>query len=176
MKDNQQPVKGRTASMWSFLFIAGIGLLTASDQFTKYLASFYLKDTEGITLIPGVLKLQYLENRGMAFGMLQGKQVFLILICIIFLGAAVLLFFRVPKNSYYVPLITVTAVLAGGAAGNLIDRILRGYVVDFIYFSLIDFPIFNIADCCVVIGGILMLLNVLVFYRNEEYEFLKRKP
>ena len=172
MKDNQQPVKGRTASMWSLLFIAGIGLLTASDQFTKYLASFYLKDTEGITLIPGVLKLQYLENRGMAFGMLQGKQVFLILICIIFLGAAVLLFFRVPKNSYYVPLITVTAVLTGGAAGNLIDRILRGYVVDFIYFSLIDFPVFNVADIYVVCGGIALVLIVIFKYKDGDFSFL----
>lgn len=172
MKDNQQPVKGRTASMWSLLFIAGIVLLTASDQFTKYLASFYLKDTEGITLIPGVLKLQYLENRGMAFGMLQGKQVFLILICVIFLGAAVLLFFRVPQNSYYVPLITVTAVLAGGAAGNLIDRILRGYVVDFIYFSLIDFPVFNVADIYVVCGGIALVLIVIFKYKDGDFSFL----
>ena len=172
MKDNQQPVKGRTASMWSLLFIAGIVLLTASDQCTKYLASFYLKDTEGITLIPGALKLQYLENRGMAFGMLQGKQVFLILICIIFLGAAVLLFFRVPKNSYYVPLITVTAVLAGGAAGNLIDRILRGYVVDFIYFSLIDFPVFNVADIYVVCGGIALVLIVIFKYKDGDFSFL----
>ena len=62
MKDNQQPVKGRTASMWSLLFIAGIVLLTASDQFTKYLATVYLKNTEGITLIPGVLNTGDIEK------------------------------------------------------------------------------------------------------------------
>ena len=67
----------------------------------------------------------------------------------------------------------MTVLLAAGAVGNLIDRVMRGYVVDFIYFSLIDFPIFNFADCCVVTGGILMLMNVLVIYRKEDYEFLK---
>lgn len=81
------------------------------------------------------------------------------------------MFFRVPQNSYYVPLITVTAVLAGGAAGNLIDRILRGYVVDFIYFSLIDFPVFNVADIYVC-GGIALVLIVIFKYKDGDFSFL----
>ena len=67
------------------------------------------------------------------------------------------------------------AVLFGGAAGNFIDRLFRGYVVDFIYFSLIDFPVFNIADIYVVCGGIVLVFLVVFKYKDEDFEFLSLK-
>ena len=175
MKEQKMSVnrkEKRTAAIWSVLFAVGILIFALSDQFTKYLAAVHLKNTEGITLIPGVLKLQYLENRGMAFGMLQGKQLILILICLVFFAAAAFVFARTPKTAYYLPLTAVIAVLAGGAAGNFIDRIFRGYVVDFIYFSLIDFPVFNLADIYVVCGGIALAVIVIFKYKDGDFRFL----
>ena len=79
------------------------------------------------------------------------------------------LFFRIPKTGYYIPLILAGGILTGGAAGNFIDRAFRGYVVDFIYVSLIDFPIFNLADIYVVCGGIALVILVLFHYRDEDF-------
>ena len=155
--------------------ILGILLLLAADQGTKLLAVSRLKDQPAVPLIQGVLEFRYLENFGAAFGILQNQQWLFILLCAVFLLAAGYFYLRLPLKKHYGLFRLMILLLAAGAVGNLIDRVFRGYVVDFIYFSLIDFPIFNFADCCVVIGGILMLLDVLVIYRNEDYEFLKWK-
>ena len=135
-----------------------------------------------MTLITGVLELQYLENRGMAFGMLQGKIPFLLIMCFFFLILALYIYIRMPKTAYYIPLMVLDMVvfagalgiLTGGAAGNFIDRAFRGYVVDFIYVSLIDFPIFNLADIYVVCGGIALVILVLFHYRDEDFDFIKK--
>lgn len=153
--------------------ILGLILFLAADQWTKYLAIAYLKDQPAIVLIRGVLELQYLENYGAAFGILQNQRWLFVVLCCAFLAAAVYFYGKLPLKREYWLFRLMTILLAAGAVGNLIDRVARGYVVDFIYFSLIDFPIFNFADCCVVTGGILMLLNVLVIYRKENYEFLR---
>ena len=154
-----------------------IFLLTILDQITKYLAICNLKGNTGITLIEGVLRLRYLENRGMAFGLLQGKVLFLILICLFFFAVILYLFAKTPSVSYYAPLLITAAVVFSGAMGNFIDRLFRGYVVDFIYFSLIDFPTFNVADIYVTCG-IVVLVCLLFFYYTEEndFDFLKSKP
>lgn len=150
--------------------------LTLLDQLTKYLAIFFLKGQKAAVLIPGVLELSYLENRGMAFGMFQGKLLFLICICLFFFAAALYVFLRIPREKYYFPLTGVILVLFSGAAGNFIDRVFRGYVVDFIYFSLINFPTFNLADVYVVCGGILLVLLVCFKYKDDrDFDFLKPK-
>ena len=154
-------------------WLGGIFLLVLADQAAKFWAVSRLKGTAGITLFPGVLELQYLENRGMAFGMLQGRQMFFLILCIIFCIALLWLFFKVPKTGYYFPLIMVGGILAGGAAGNFIDRAFRGYVVDFIYVSLIDFPIFNLADIYVVCGGIVLVVLILFRYKDEDFDFIR---
>lgn len=155
----------------SILFCAGVLFLVLSDQFAKYLASVYLKGTQGIVLIPGVLELQYLENRGMAFGMLQGKQALFLIFCLLFFGILIYFFWKIPKNRYYLPLIVIGAFLAGGAAGNFIDRLLYGYVVDFIYFACINFPVFNIADIYVVCGGIALAAAAVFRYQDQDFSF-----
>ena len=108
----------------------------------------------------------------MAFGMLQGKQIVFIIFCLVFLGIIFYIFYRIPKNRYYLPLIVIGAVLAGGAAGNFIDRIVYGYVIDFIYLECIDFPIFNIADIYVVCGGIALAAVILFRYKDQDFDFL----
>ncbi len=156
-------------------WLGGIMLLVLADQVLKYRAILKLKGTSGITLIPGLLELQYLENRGMAFGMLQGRQMLFLVLCVIFCIALLWIFFKVPKTGYYAPLIIVGGILAGGAAGNFIDRAFRGYVVDFIYISLIDFPVFNLADIYVVCGGIALVVLVIFFYKDEDFDFIRKK-
>ena len=156
----------KKASFICFLvWFTGIILLIVADQSAKYRAAAIFTGTSGMTLITRVLELQYLENRGMAFGMLQGRQMLFLVLCIAFCAVMLWLFFRIPKTGYYIPLILAGGILTGGAAGKYIDRAFRGYVVDFIYVSLIDFPIFNLADIKVVSGGIALLILCLFHYR-----------
>lgn len=162
---------GKVAVLWTGLIV----ILILLDQFAKHEALLHLKDQKSISLIPGVLQLSYVENRGMAFGMLEGRQLLFVGICVVFCIALIWLFIRIPKNRYYLPLLVTGAVLFGGAAGNFIDRIVRGYVVDFIYFSLIDFPVFNLADIYVVCGGIVLVLLVVFRYKDEDFDFLSTK-
>ena len=81
----------------------------------------------------------------------------------------------IPKERFYLPLLTIATVLAAGALGNFIDRFFRGYVIDFIYFSLIDFPVFNLADVYVVVSGIFLILFVCTKYRDDDFAFLNIK-
>ena len=151
-------------------------LLILVDQGTKLLALSQLKGNPDIILIPGVLQLKYLENRGMAFGMLQGKIPLLIALCLLFFCVFLYIYIKIPKTRYYLPLICTALVLAAGAVGNLIDRVFRGYVIDFIHFSLIDFPVFNMADIYVVCSGIFLVFCVCFKYKDEsDFCFLNRK-
>lgn len=170
MKQQNPFSLAKTALLWA----ASILLLLFVDQFTKHEAILHLKSQSNISLIPGVLELSYVENRGMAFGMLEGGQILFIGMCLIFCIALIWIFLRIPKNRYYLPLLITGAVLFGGAVGNFADRLLRGYVVDFIYFSLIDFPVFNVADIYVVCGGIVLVLLVIFKYKDEDFAFLSR--
>lgn len=160
---------GMAAVLWSSLIL----LLLFLDQFTKHEAFLHLRHQD-IPLIPGVLEFSYVENRGMAFGMLEGRQFLFIGICVLFCIALVWIFVRLPKNRYYLPLVITGGVLFSGAVGNFIDRLRCGYVVDFIYFSLIDFPVFNIADIYVVCGGIALVFLVIFKYKDEDFDFLYR--
>ncbi|MCC8106484.1 MAG: signal peptidase II [Clostridiales bacterium] len=147
--------------------------LIGADQAAKLLACKYLKGTSGISLISGVFELYYVENRGAAFGMLTNRQLLFVVIAFVMIAAAVFIYVRLPLKEHYNLLRMVCVLIAAGAAGNLIDRLARGYVVDFLYFSLIDFPVFNIADCCVCIGAGLAVVLLFTVYKTEEFGFLK---
>lgn len=152
-------------------------LLVIADQAAKWMAHVHLKGQTPVSLIPGVLELHYLypENRGIAFGMFQGSVLFFAIVSILFLGVILYAWIRIPKERFYLPLLTIASVLAAGALGNFIDRFFRGYVIDFIYFSLIDFPVFNLADVYVVVSGILLILFVCTKYRDDDFSFLGMK-
>ncbi len=143
-------------------------LLVAADQLTKYQAVTHLKNQEPFVLIPGVFELRYLENRGAAFGMFQGKQ-FIFLIGALAVCLAVAFFYRkIPFGKRFFPLRFCAVLLCSGAVGNMIDRLFLNYVVDFFYFSLIDFPIFNVADCYVVTACVLFSILILFVYKEDE--------
>ncbi len=136
------------------------------DQLLKHWAVQVLQPVQTIRLWSGVLHLEYRENRGAAFSILQNRTFLLIGVTsvVLFLLLGLLLSGRVRSRLFTVSL---SLILAGGF-GNLIDRVFRGYVVDYIYFVPINFPVFNFADCCVVIGTGLMLLYFLVVEPRRE--------
>lgn len=141
----------------------------ALDQFTKHLAVSHLQDGP-IVLIDGVFQLQYLENRGAAFGMLQNQQVFFIIISIITLLVVAFIYIQLPKSKHFLPLRICMMALVAGAIGNMIDRIRLQYVVDFFYFELIDFPIFNVADIFATVATIALIVLFLFYYTEEDLD------
>ncbi len=148
------------------------------DQFTKYLAVSNLKDADPFVLIDGVFQLEYLENRGAAFGMFQNMQWIFMIFSILIAALVVFVYWRVPvgkrpagKRSF-MPLRICLILLFAGAIGNCIDRARLGYVVDFIYFKLIDFPIFNVADMFVTVAVTLLIILLLFYYKEEDLDLL----
>lgn len=150
-------------------------LLIAFDQITKILAKLKLEGNAGISIIKNVLKLEYVENRGAAFGIMQNKVWIFIIITIIVVAILILIYLKIPQNKKYLPLKIILVFLTSGAIGNLIDRVLRKYVVDFIYFELIDFPVFNVADCYVTISAISLAIVIMFIYKEDDLKFLKFK-
>ena len=110
----------------------------------------HLKNQNPAVLIQNVFEFQYLENRGAAFSILEGKKWFFIPLTIAFLFVIVFLYLRIPKTKKYFWFRAIAILFCAGALGNFIDRVRQGYVVDFFYFSLINFPIFNVADIYIV--------------------------
>lgn len=152
--------------MISVIFLLGL------DQFSKYLASTHLKNGNSIIIIKNIFQLHYLENRGAAFGLLQGQRLWFILTTLIMLFLIIFVYLRVPMNKRYRWIRFILVLLTSGAIGNLIDRIHLNYVIDFFYFELINFPIFNVADIYVTIGMSLLIVLILFYYKESELEVL----
>lgn len=150
-------------------------ILVIADQLIKKSVVLNIKGQPPIILIKGVLCLQYLENRGAAFGMLQNRQIFFIIIGIVFVFASAYILMIIPCLKKYLALRISIICICAGAIGNLVDRIVQKYVVDFIYFEYIDFPIFNFADILVSVGCIVLVLLVLFYYKDDELDFKKAK-
>lgn len=146
------------------LFFIGIILLVLIDQLTKLLVINTIKGVETLPLIQDVFHLTYWENRGAAFGILQNQRVFFVVLTILIVLAVVI--FMIVKKPKSLMLCTSLTLLMGGAIGNFIDRALKGYVVDFLDFRLINFPIFNAADCFVVVGAVLLAVY-LIFMEDK---------
>ncbi len=147
-------------------------VLTAADQLSKMAVSVFLKGRGNLPLIPGIFELYYLENRGAAFGIMRGKQALLSVVALVIILYIGLVYRKIPQGKRYVPLKVICVMTASGAFGNVADRLIRGYVVDFLYFSLIDFPVFNLADCYVSIGVVMMTLLLFTYYKDEPFGFL----
>ena len=152
-----------------------ITILLLLDQFTKHLAVVHLKDQPAIPLIKDVLELDYLENRGVAFGMFQNQRFMILLVGIIFLAFILFFMFRMPVNKKFITLHIVFSCIIAGGIGNMIDRVVLGYVVDFISFVLIHFPIFNVADCYVVCATIVLFIVFLFVLKEEDLDFISFK-
>ena len=143
-------------------------LLVAADQLTKFLTLIFLKPISTKVLIKGVLSLTYVENYGAAFGMLQNSRWVFITLTIAIISA--ILAYRIRSGENGKLFNSASILLISGGMSNLIDRIFRGYVVDMIQFTFIDYPVFNFADCCVVAGAVLMCIYVLRRGSDEDKE------
>ena len=126
------------------------------DQFFKILAMDKLEPIGSLPIIPDIFHLTYIENRGAAFGMMEGKKWVLIGLTAAVLLVAVLLVLAGKLESNNHLLFSVCTIIGGGV-GNLIDRIYRGFVVDYIHLKLINFAVFNFADCCITVGAFMII-------------------
>lgn len=149
------------------IYFLAAAALVVLDQLVKLAVRSTLALGEQVVLLPKVVALTYVRNTGMAFSSLSSHTV--LLTCVSLTASAALvvilwknLIFRHPLGKW-----TLTLILAG-AVGNLIDRAVLGYVTDMIQVLFVNFAVFNVADCCVVVGGILMALYVLFFYEKLE--------
>ena len=154
--------------------LAGILIGVCLDQFTKYLAVLHLKGQAPLVLIDGVFQLEYLENRGAAFGLFQGQRLFFFLSAGVILAIVVWFYLRVPMERRYLVLRILAVLIVAGAIGNFIDRLRLGYVVDFFYFCLIDFPIFNVADIYVTVSTFVLLFVMFFYYKEEDLDRIFR--
>lgn len=138
------------------IYSAIIAVGVALDQLSKLLVSTYLKPVGSVPLWRGVLHFTYVENDGAAFGMLDDHRwVFMVISTVAIIGLSFYLFSGLAEGWLYT---TAVAMIISGGIGNMIDRIAYGFVVDFIDFCLINFAVFNIADCFVCIGAGLLVL------------------
>lgn len=149
------------------IYIILFVMLLLLDQFTKYIVeqSFYL--SESIPIIEDVFNLTYVENRGIAFGLFQGR---LNVISILTVIAIVAIFVYVLRNKKTLSMLEhfgYTLILSG-AVGNMIDRLFRGFVVDMLDFRGIWSFVFNLADVWINVGVFILIIDYIILHRNEK--------
>lgn len=149
----------------------GLAVLVLFDQLTKYWAMVTLKGKSPIVLWNDVFEFQYLENRGIAFGLFQNRTIVFVIFTVVILAVLAYYYYLIPAEKHLFPLRMSLVMLGAGAVGNLIDRIVNHFVIDFLYFKLIDFPVFNVADCYVTVSLVLLSCLILFYYKEEELNF-----
>lgn len=169
-----------------------VAVLVVIDQITKAMAVMFLKDKPAIPIIKDVFELKYLENTSAAFGMdpisllhkvfqfeifntnpelyLNVRMGFFYLLTFVMIWLLGLLYLRIPNEKRFRYMDWIMIFMIAGAIGNLIDRVMQQYVVDFLYFKFINFPIFNVADIYVTCAAIALLILGLIYYKNEDIE------
>ena len=147
-------------------------VLVLIDQYTKLLAVRHLSGGDVRVLITDVLELRYLENSGAAFGFMQNQKILFLLIASLVVLLIIYVIFRMPVDKRYRALNILLVMIMSGALGNMIDRIRNPYVVDFIYISAINFPIFNMADIYVTVSAFFFVLLILFYYNEHDFGFL----
>ena len=147
-------------------------LLVLFDQITKIFARNSIKE-QPVSIIKDVFSLQYLENRGSIWGILQGKVDILLIFSVFLFLLLIYVYIKTPKTAHYHLFFWVLVVIGAGAVGNTIDRLFFGFVTDFLYFELINFPIFNVADCYITVCAFFIAYLILFGkYKDDEFRFL----
>lgn len=153
--------------------IISVIVLVALDQITKLLAVTGLNPQNGgkdFVILNGFFRLHYLENRGAAFGLLQGQKLILVIVTFIVFLAICWIYSRIPNEKRFLPMQWIAIFIVAGAIGNFIDRLRLGYVIDFFYFELINFPIFNVADIYVTCAVFLFIILFIFYYKEEDLD------
>lgn len=144
------------------LFAAGI---VAADQLTKYWVVSNIPLYGHVPAIDGLFHLTYVQNTGAAFSAFQGMQWLFALVFVLFAAGIVWEFSKKRMGFTTFERWMIIAVFGGGV-GNMIDRLRLGYVVDMIATDFIDFPVFNVADCFITCGCIILLVHLIFFNKN----------
>lgn len=154
-----------------YLFAAAVILAgVLLDQFTKALAITHLKDQKPFIIMKDIFQLEYLENRGAAFGLFQNQRIFFFISVIVICVVVIWFYLHVPMERRFFPLRACAMLIVAGALGNCIDRVRLNYVVDFLYFKLIDFPVFNVADIYVTVSTFALVILIFFYYKEEDFE------
>lgn len=146
----------KNKNFWSVFMIT---VIIAIDQITKLAAKSYLYPDKAVDFIKGFIEFRYAENTGMAFSLFSGARWIFVAFTTIIIIACIVYMFKKTQNNLW--LYWTLGVLISGAAGNLIDRIHLGYVIDFINPTFVNFAIFNIADCAVTLGAVSLVAYLL---------------
>lgn len=143
-------------------------LLVIVDQVTKYLVRAHIALGQDIPFIPHILELTYVKNTGAAWSILNEHTWLLTLVSAI---VVIVICWLVVKKFFtgWVGLTAATLLLAGGV-GNLIDRVIFGYVTDMLQTVFMDFPVFNFADCCITVGTVMLCVYVIFILKDEKKE------
>ena len=155
--------------MW--LWVAVIAVSVILDQVTKLIVVKNMELYETAPFIKGIIEFRYIENRGAAWGMFSENRWIFIIISAGALMARPRLLYKY-RNLHFLFGFSLSLII-GGAAGNMIDRVFAGAVVDFLNFQFIDFPVFNVADICVTAGAALMFIYII--FINKEFFRDKKK-
>jgi len=166
-------------------------ILIILDQITKYLAYHYLRLQKDAVWIKNVFVLHYLENTSAAFSLdpvtllnrifhfkvfknpivfLKAKMTFFVILTIIVLIIIYCVYVRIPNTKRAFPMNFMLELFFAGSIGNCIDRIIHNYVIDFFYFELINFPVFNVADIYVTIAAFAFIFLLLFYYKEQDFE------
>ena len=141
-------------------------LIVAADQGVKYLVRANIALGQHVSFLPGVMYLTFVKNTGAAFSMLEEHTWLLTLLSgVVAVILAVLLARRILPHWFGQ---LALGLLLGGAVGNFIDRLLLGYVTDMFATAFVNFPVFNVADIAVVVGGVLLCVHVILFMKDED--------
>lgn len=151
-----------------------VALLVAFDQWTKQLAQQHLANGPYV-IWDGVFELHYSINKGAAFGILQNQRIFFIISTCLILAAILYCYHKIPATKRHLPLLILCITITAGALGNFIDRLYLEYVIDFLYFKLINFPIFNVADCYITVSCFVFMFLMMFFYKEEDLYFFGKK-
>ena len=186
-------MNGKSNKFMGLSFLTVV-MLIALDQLTKFLAVIKLKNSTPFVLIDGVFEFKYLENQSAAFGFdvvslfqkifkinyfvenpdafLRTKMIFFVVVTIVVVVLLVILYKRIPSTKRFFWMNIMLIFFIAGAVGNLIDRIVNNYVIDFFYFKLINFPIFNVADIYVTVAAFAFIVLGIFYYKEEDFEII----
>ena len=149
-------------------------LIIVFDQITKLIISSCMDIGDSFKLIPYIVNISYVRNKGAAFGMLSDHRWIFMTFSVLALGVMfyILKTTKIRSKLFYIAF----AFIFGGGIGNMIDRIVLGSVIDFIEFDFVEFAIFNVADSFLTVGVIIMAVFLLFFEKNEkQHEQMKEK-
>ena len=139
-------------------------LIFIFDIMTKLVVELNMMD-KSIPIIEGIFHLTYVENRGIAFGLFSDARILFIIISIVVLIALSAIYSRIPNRTNWLKI--GTSLIYGGAMGNLLERMAKGYVVDFLDFRIINFPVFNFADVAVCVGAVMLIIHFIICDKKQ---------